>query len=645
MSNSPRRAAPSRAAAAFVLTWVGVVGLPGAPDPAATAAVHDTTIAIVPAGTAKSEGSTATVTVPDGTESVALAWDGETDGAVRLRSRDAAGWSGWVDLHADPSHAPDDRVASRTVVGPVFVSDADEIEVEVEHGNLPGLTLHALRVDDPPAPSGGVLGAEPVAAAIGQPGILPRSAWGAAPWTAGVNGCSAQPSTSRVRFAVLHHTVTTNAYAAEQADDEIRAVQYVHQRIQGYCDIAYNFVVDRFGRVWEGRDGGVDRGVIGGHAKGFNTNSVGVVLLGQHHPGASPPAASVTPAARDAVVGLLRWKFAHHGVDARARVSVTSRCDTSTGPCRYAAGTTVTLPTIVGHRDVQLTACPGDLAQPIVSAIRGEVADAVSTSGPFHPLPGWLPETDVPSVLTLDAWGGVHPAGTAVSVPQPDFWPGQRLARGIGGDAQGGWVVDAWGGLHPYGDAPAVPSRLYIAGADIARSVVGTAETGSGYVLDAYGGLHHFGVAPPVVSTGYWYGRDLARDITLQPNGLGGWKVDAWGGLHPFGLAPPVSGPGYWPGWDIVRAIAANPDGNGGWVLDGFGGLHPFGGAPRIGPNAGYRQADVFRDLVMISATAGYAVDTDGVPWPIGDAPPVVTQLTSFGIGLGRGVVATAPPA
>jgi hypothetical protein len=75
-------------------------------------------------------------------------------------------------------------------------------------------------------------------------------------------------------------------------------------------------------------------------------------------------------------------------------------------------------------------------------------------------------------------------------------------------------------------------------------------------------------------------------------------------------------------------------------VLDGFGGLHPFGGAGPIAGNAGYRNADVFRDLVMISPTGGYAVDLDGVPWPVGDAPPVIPSLTWFGTGLGRGIVA-----
>lgn len=638
MSASSRRHAPRRVAAAFVIAALGVIGLPGAPARPGPAPVHDTAIAVVPSGEAKAAGTSSVVDVPDGTESVAVAWDGERDGAVRVRSHDADGWTGWVELHADPTHAPDDATALRTVVGPVWVGDADLVEVDVEHGALAGLTVHALRIDDPPA-GGSPFGAEPAAAAVAQPGIVPRASWGAAPYISGRNGCT-QPSAARVRFAVLHHTVTTNAYSSAETDDQIRSVQHIHQNLEGYCDIAYNFVVDRFGRIWEGRAGGVDRGIIGGHAKGFNTGSVGVVLLGQHHPGASPPSASVAPAARDAVVNLLRWKFALHGVDARARVSVTSQCDTSTGPCRYPAGRVVALPTIVGHRDVQLTACPGDLAQPIVSAIRGTVADVVNTSGPFHPLPGWLPETGRPNVLTLDGFGGIHPAGSATAVPHHAYWPGQRLAKAITGDASGGWVVDGWGGLHAYGSAPAVASRFYRPGTNLARSAAGSPALGSGYVLDAYGGLHPFGVAPHVYSTGYWFGRDLARDITLRPDGLGGWKVDAWGGLHTFGLAPAVTGTGYWPNWDIARAIAASPDGVGGWVLDGYGGVHEFGGAAPLPDNAGYRRADVFRDLVMISPTGGYAVDVDGVPWPIGDAPAVIPSLTVFGTGLGQGIVA-----
>ena len=607
--------------------------------------MSDTAIALGGEGSAaKTDGWSTVARVPDGTESVALAWDGGVDGAVELRSRvDGGAWSPWVDLHADGSHSEDDRSPRRTVVGPVFVGDADEIEVVVEHGTLRAPTLHALRIDDPPRPSGfGALGVSPAGAAIGQPGMLGRDAWGAAPWVAGQNGCQEVPSTARVRFAVLHHTVTTNSYSPEQADDEIRSIQYVHQNLEGFCDIAYNFVVDRFGRTWEGRSGGVDRGVIGGHSKGFNTGSVGVVLLGQHHPGASPPSASVSPAARAAVVNLLRWKFALHGVDARAQVAVTSRCDTTTGPCRYPAGQNVVIPTIVGHRDVQLTACPGNLAQPIVSQIRAEVADAVNSSGPFFPLPGWEPEdADRPPVLTLDAWGGVHPAGSAAAVPAGDFWPLRRYARGIGGTATGGWVVDLHGGLHAYGNAPRVASPLYVPGRDVARAVVGRPSFGAGYILDVDGVLHPFGGAPPVVLDGHWPGLDLARDVTLQPGVVGGWKLDAFGGIHAFGASLPAAGTGYWPGWRIARAIAANPAGQGGWVMDGFGGLHPFGGAPPLAGNRGYRAGvDAFRDLVMISSTGGYAIDTDGVAWPIGDAPVITTQLTSFGARLGVGIVA-----
>lgn len=629
-----RSAAPGRVVAALAVAAAGVLGLPGVPATPGPAPVEDTAIPLADPGTAKARGWRSVVDVPDGTESVALAWDGAPTGEVRLRSHDASGWSAWVDLHADPTHAPDDGTADRTVVGPVWVGAADAVEVSVEDGPLAGLTLHALRIGEVPEPPPGAV--EPAAAAIANPGILPRSLWGAADWS-----CSDPPSSARLRFAVLHHTVTTNAYGAEQAAAQIRSVQYTHQRLQGYCDIAYNFVVDRFGRIWEGRAGGIDRAVVGGHSKGFNTGSVGVVLLGQHHRGASPPAASVSSAARDAVVALLRWKFAHHGVDAEAMVTVRSLCDTSTGPCRYPAGTEVTLPTIVGHRDVQLTSCPGDLAYPIVAAIRDDVGRAVAASGPFFPLPGWEPEPGKPAVVALDAWGGIHPAGSATAVRHTAFWPGWRAARAIAGDAQGGWVLDLYGGLHAYGSAPRVQAPLYLPGRDIARSAAGSPSTGQGYVLDAYGGLHAFGGAPPVFSTGYWFGWDIARDITLRADGRSGWKLDGFGGIHAFGGAPRVTDGPYWHGWDVARAIAANPAGSGGWVLDGFGGVHAFGGAPRISGPAAYRHADVFRDLVMISGTGGYAIDVDGIAWPVGDAPPIEIYLTSVGTDLGLGLAAT----
>ena len=51
----------------------------------------------------------------------------------------------------------------------------------------------------------------------------------------------------------------------------MRGIEVYHVKGNGWDDIGYNFLVDRFGQIFEGRYGGIDRNVVGAHAQGFNT--------------------------------------------------------------------------------------------------------------------------------------------------------------------------------------------------------------------------------------------------------------------------------------------------------------------------------------------------------------------------------------
>jgi hypothetical protein len=132
---------------------------------------------------------------------------------------------------------------------------------------------------------------------------------------------------------------------------------------QGWNDIAYNFAVDRFGRIWEARGGGVSRLVVGGHSQGFNTSTTGVMVLGDFTT-ATPTQASV-----DSVAEIIGWKFARHQQDVRGSTQFTSL-----GGPRYESGTVVQLPKIVGHRDVGVTGCPGSRLYGRLTEIRGKAA-------------------------------------------------------------------------------------------------------------------------------------------------------------------------------------------------------------------------------------------------------------------------------
>ena len=127
-------------------------------------------------------------------------------------------------------------------------------------------------------------------------------------------------------------------------------------------------VVDKFGRLWEGRYGGLASTVIGAHAGGFNTGTFGVSMLGNYDI-APPPQVML-----DAVADIIAWKFSLYGVDPRGTTQLTSG---GGGTAKYAAGVVVTLPTVFAHRDVGNTACPGQYAYSRMDDIRSRVAAQV----------------------------------------------------------------------------------------------------------------------------------------------------------------------------------------------------------------------------------------------------------------------------
>ena len=152
-----------------------------------------------------------------------------------------------------------------------------------------------------------------------------------------------------MKLAVVHHSVTSNGYTRGSVPAMLRSIQAYHMDANGWNDIAYNFAVDRFGQVWEARAGGIDRAIVGGHAYGFNTESTGVVVLGDYG-SAAPSGAAV-----DAVERVLAWKMALHQTPTTGTVTYRPSVGTHFGP----EGTAVRVQRISGHRDVRQTSCPG----------------------------------------------------------------------------------------------------------------------------------------------------------------------------------------------------------------------------------------------------------------------------------------------
>jgi len=114
--------------------------------------------------------------------------------------------------------------------------------------------------------------------------IIPRDAWGAvatdlnAPNEHGLFDPQANPDGWQVYAAPLAQVLTTVVvhHSALPLRDGPREIQRVHRATLGFADIAYHFVIDGDGRLFEGRP----LNVRGAHTRGHNTGTVGVVLLG-----------------------------------------------------------------------------------------------------------------------------------------------------------------------------------------------------------------------------------------------------------------------------------------------------------------------------------------------------------------------------
>lgn len=340
---------------------------------------------------AAAKGWSTEVGVPAGTTMVDLTWAARTGavGEVEVRTRLAAGgWSAWEHLASEADEAPDGGGNGRTGVGPVFVGSegTDRVQVRVASGTLPDVRLDAMRWQAPsaaaPIPTvrmGGPSG----------PAIHPRSEWAPGGWHV-YPGCTKAPvAMDQLRFVVIHHTVNSNTYRPSDVPGLLAGIYRYHTTSRRWCDVAYNFFVDRFGGVWQGRSGAMDAPIMGGHAKGFNTDSMGVALLGQYESGAPPTSAAPSAAALASVRSLLTWKLAIHGLDPKGKVRIVSR-----GSTKYASGRVVTLPVIQGHQDSSLTDCPGNRLYPQLAALRaGVAADLAKLADPTP----WAPYATGPA--------------------------------------------------------------------------------------------------------------------------------------------------------------------------------------------------------------------------------------------------------
>ncbi len=376
---------------------------------------------------------------------VGIHWRGP--GRVELRTRTAAGrWSAWTAVHEAVEDAPDSGSAESRggrgwrIGAPVWVGNAAALEVRTI-GRV--TRARALTVRSP-------LSKVPyrVVASTAVPKLVARAAWQADETI--VKGKPSYADT--LRMAHVHHTAGTNSYTRLQAPAIVRAIELYHVKGNGWNDIGYNALVDRFGTVYEGRAGGIDRNVVGAHARGFNTGSFGIAVMGDFRT-VEPPAAAV-----DALVRTLAWRLDLAHADPLGTFN-----GISAGNERFGVGVPVFLRAISGHRDTGLTTCPGERLYTRL----GDIARRVAALG--------LPKLYAP-VAAVDESGGIRfrarvssalPWSVVVADPA-----GTELARGAGTGTAVDWT---WRPLTPV--VAGTRWRIETAGARSAEGTVGGTAT------------------------------------------------------------------------------------------------------------------------------------------------------------------------
>ncbi len=316
------------------------------------------------------------IAVPEGFQTVGLSWPAEIDQAVpemQVRTRAADGaWSEWSHLEKSTDGA--DGGSAVMTSAPVYVGEADAVQLATvdEAAVFPeGVELSLVSSAQVTTAAATTSGTVASTTATGAPTIITREEWGAAPRCLEPGtGPTWFPAEGGLKASAVHHTVNPNDYSTvAEAMQAIRNDQAYHQQTHGWCDIGYNFLVDKWGNIYEGADGSIEEPIIGAHTGGFNTSTVGVAMLGTY-----TTAAGVTPAAaqQDGVSKIIGYRLSQYGVNPDESVVLTAAGHTDGG--RYYAGDQVTLPRVFGHRDTHQTECPGTLAYPLLSSIQDKAA-------------------------------------------------------------------------------------------------------------------------------------------------------------------------------------------------------------------------------------------------------------------------------
>jgi hypothetical protein len=540
-------------------------------------------------------------------------WTGEPGDAVAVRWRSAAGadWSGWLPVAADADMADvaRGRQYSSLIAAPSATqvdlrasagspSDVEVVDIDVVHG-----PRHLEVAQATPAAS-----AAATDGAVATPTVVTRAQWGA-----DESLRHGTPSFAPIVRMDVHHTATANDDPDPAAT--IRAIYAFHTGStasggRGWDDIAYNFLVDSTGRIYEGRyartyaagetpsgeslDG---QGVIGAHTLSNNPGTVGVALLGTFTDVAPRPAAV------GALQRLLAWQADRHNVD----------------PLGTATWTSGQKSTIIGHQDAEnpgYTECPGAQLEPQLPAIRQAVASIVNAAHKTT-------RTTTTGYWILGRDTGLYSFGDAGFYGGAGQIPAPAMSMAPTRTGLGYWLLSASGRVSAYGDAVNYGStegmRLNAPAVRLEPT-----RTGRGYWIQAAdGGIFSFGDAAFYGSTGGMKLNSPVISMSATPSGNGYWLLAGDGGVFTFGDGAFYGSTGDMKLNAPVVSMAPNPTGRGYWLQAADGGIFSFGDVGFYGSVPGLGLRTTAKTVQIRSTPTGkgyYVMAADGGIFTFGDA-------------------------
>lgn len=308
--------------------------------------------------------------------------------AVQVRTRSGGRWGGWSEIEVQANSSPDEDAtggsARRAGSDPLYVGPSDGVQVRVDAAGTRPRDLRVELINPGTSPTdastagrtttGTALTAAAASPVAAKPAYVSRAGWGA---DERLRSCTPTVAPT-IKGGILHTTATGNSYTAAESPAIMRSMYAYHTQSLGWCDLGYNFVVDKYGTLFEGRFGGVDKAVVGAHTGGFNAATFGVSMMGNQDL-VAPTTAMLTT-----VEKVFAWKLSLYGLNPQATTTYTSAGGSAT---TYPRGALVTKSVISGHRDYSTKSCPGNYAYPLLPKLGEAVAARLAAASTLPPAP------------------------------------------------------------------------------------------------------------------------------------------------------------------------------------------------------------------------------------------------------------------